>query len=119
MQSYQQCLSGPLLDRIDLHIEVPRVPCCNLSASGDGEPSAAIRARLEVARNIQPERLNQFGLHCNSQMQAQHIRKFCMVDGQGQKLLEMVTNRLGLSARSHSRILKMALHQKVTNFKKL
>lgn len=63
---------------------------------------------VEAARNIQRERLGQFGLHSNSQMQARHIRKFCTVNEQGQKLLEMVTDRLGLSARSYSRILKVA-----------
>ncbi len=108
IQRYRQRLSGPLLDRIDLQIDVPRVPYSDLSATGDGEPSTVIRTRVEAARNIQRERLNQFGLHSNSQMQARHIRKFCTVDEQGQQLLEMVTDRLGLSARSYSRILKVA-----------
>jgi len=108
LQRYRSRLSGPLLDRIDLHVEVPRVPHKDLADPVDGESSAAIRARVEAARQLQRERLETFGLHANSQMQARHIRKFCPVDEAGHKLLEMVTDRLGLSARSYSRILKVA-----------
>jgi len=74
----------------------------------DGESSSTIRARVEKARALQRERLASYGLHANSAMAARHIRKFCPVDEQGHNLLEMVTDRLGLSARSHSRILKVA-----------
>lgn len=108
IERYRRRLSGPLLDRIDLHIEVPRVPHRDLADPVDGESSEIIRARVEAARQLQRERLAPFRLHSNSQMQARHIRKFCTVDNQGQKLLEMVTDRLGLSARSYSRILKVA-----------
>ncbi len=108
IERYRRRLSGPLLDRIDLHIEVPRVPHRDLADPVDGESSEVIRARVEAARQLQRVRLAPFGLHSNSQMQARHIRKFCTVDDQGQKLLEMVTDRLGLSARSYSRILKVA-----------
>jgi magnesium chelatase family protein len=108
IQRYRQRLSGPLLDRIDLHIDVPRVPHRDLADPRDGEPSADIRARIEAARTIQRQRLAPFGLHANARMGARHIRKFCPVDDQSQKLLEMVTDRLGLSARSYSRILKVA-----------
>lgn len=108
LQRYRSRLSGPLLDRIDLHVEVPRVPHKDLADPVDGESSTAIRARVEAARQVQRQRLEAFGLHANSQMQARHIRKFCVVDEAGHKLLEMVTDRLGLSARSYSRILKVA-----------
>jgi magnesium chelatase family protein len=108
LQRYRTRLSGPLLDRIDLHVEVPRVAHRDLADPRDAEPSAAIRARVEAARAIQGERLAPYGLHANARMQARHIRKFCPVDEQGQKLLEMVTDRLGLSARSYARILKVA-----------
>jgi magnesium chelatase family protein len=101
-------LSGPLLDRIDLQIEVPRVPHKDLADPTEGESSAIIRARVEKARTIQRERLAPYGLHANAAMAARHIRKFCQIDDQGQKLLEMVTDKLGLSARSYSRILKVA-----------
>lgn len=108
LQRYRSRLSGPLLDRIDLHIEVPRVPRKDLADPVDAEPSEAIRARVETARALQRQRLAPFRLHCNAQMQARHIRKFCPVDAQGQKLLEMVTDRFGFSARTYSRILKVA-----------
>ena len=105
---YRRRLSGPLLDRIDLHIEVPRVQHKDLADPVDGESSAVIRARVEAARAIQRERLAPFNLHCNARMQARHIRRFCALDDQGQKLLENVTDRLGLSARSYARILKIS-----------
>jgi len=108
LQRYRTRLSGPLLDRIDLHIEVPRIRHRDLADPVDGEPSAVVRARVEGARKLQRERLSRFGLHSNAQMQARHIRKFCAVDEEGQKLLEMVTDRLGLSARTYTRILKVA-----------
>ncbi len=108
IRRYRSRLSGPLLDRIDLHVEVPRVPHRELADPVDGEPSTAIRARVETARQLQRERLAAFGLHANANMAARHIRKFCPLDDAGQKLLELVTDRLGLSARSYSRILKVA-----------
>jgi magnesium chelatase family protein len=108
LHRYQTRLSGPLLDRIDLHIEVPRVPHKDLADPLDAEPSVAIRVRVESARQRQRERLASFNLYSNSHMQSRHIRKFCPVDESGQKLLEMVTDRRGLSARSYSRILKVA-----------
>jgi magnesium chelatase family protein len=108
IERYRRRLSGPLLDRIDLHIEVPRVQHKDLADPVDGEASAVIRARVEAARAIQRERLAPFNLHCNARMQARHIRRFCALDDQGQKLLESVTDRLGLSARSYARILKLS-----------
>jgi len=108
IERYNRRLSGPLLNRIDLHIEAPRVAHKDLAASCSAEPSAAIRARVEAARQIQRQRLAPFGLHTNSQMQARHLKRFCQLDGEGEKLLEMVVDRLGMSARSYSRILKVA-----------
>lgn len=108
VERYRRRLSGPLLDRINLHVEVPRVPHRDLADPVDAEPSTAIRARVEAARQLQRERLAPYGLHSNAHMAARHIRKFCPVDEQGHRLLEMVTDRLGLSARSYSRILKVA-----------
>ncbi len=105
---YRSRLSGPLLDRIDLHIEVPRVPHKDLAELVDGESSATIRTRVEKARALQRERLAPYSLHMNSAMAARHIRKFCPLDEAGQKLLEMVVDKLGMSARSYSRILKVA-----------
>ncbi len=108
LHRYRNKLSGPLLDRIDLHVEVPRVPHKDLTDIEPAENSAAIRERVNRARQIQIERLAPFDLHANSQMQARHIRKFCKLDEKGDQLLEQVTDKLGLSARSFTRILKLA-----------
>ncbi len=108
IQRYRQRLSGPLLDRIDLQIEVPRVPHKDLVDPVEAEASTTIRARVEKARQLQRDRLVSHGLHTNAAMAARHIRKFCPLDEAGQKLLEMVVDRLGISARSFSRILKVA-----------
>jgi magnesium chelatase family protein len=108
VQRYRNRLSGPLLDRIDMHVEVPRIPHRELADPRDAEKSEAIRARVEKAREIQRQRLHRFGIHSNARMQARHIRKFCLVDTEGQRLLEMVTDRLGFSARTYTRILKVA-----------
>ena len=108
LQRYRNRLSGPLLDRIDLHVEVPRVPHKDLTDQSPAESSAAIRARVNNARKIQYKRLSPSGLHANSQMQTRHIRRFCKLDEKGDALLEQVTDKLGLSARSFTRILKLA-----------
>jgi magnesium chelatase family protein len=108
LQRYRNRLSGPLLDRIDLHVEVPRVTHKDLTDVDPGEPSSAIRERVNRARDLQRTRLAPFGLHANSQMQARHIRRFCKLDEQGDLLLEQVTDKLGLSARSYTRILKLS-----------
>ncbi len=108
LQRYRSRLSGPLLDRIDLHVEVPRVTHKDLTDIQAGEPSSAIRERVNRARDRQHQRLAPFGLHANSQMQARHIRRFCKLDETGDQLLEQVTDKLGLSARSYTRILKLS-----------
>ena len=108
LQRYRSKLSGPLLDRIDLHVEVPRVTHKDLTDVTTGEPSRDIRQRVNQARDRQRQRLALFGLHANSQMQARHIRRFCKLDAHGDALLEQVTDKLGLSARSYTRILKLA-----------
>jgi len=108
IQRYRTKLSGPLLDRIDLHVDVPRVPHKDLSDPVDGEGSEAIRKRVDRARTIQRQRLAAFNLHANAAMQPRHIRRFCKLEPEGEKLLEQVTEKLGLSARSYTRILKVA-----------
>ncbi|HKL24837.1 MAG TPA: YifB family Mg chelatase-like AAA ATPase [Desulfuromonadales bacterium] len=108
LQRYRTRLSGPLLDRIDLHVEVPRVPHRELADPVDAESSATIRARVEAARSLQNQRLAPYGLYANARMGARHIRKLCPLDGAGESLLETVTDKLGLSARTYSRILKVA-----------
>ena len=108
LERYRNRLSGPLLDRIDLHVEVPRIPYQELSQQQQPESSASIRSRVEAARTLQHQRFSALKIHSNSQMEARHIREFCPIDTEGDKLLEMVTDRLGLSARSYARILKVA-----------
>lgn len=107
-QRYRSRLSGPLLDRIDLQIEAPRVAHRDLAATVPAESSAAIRERVELARAIQRQRLGRFGLHTNSQMQTRHLKQFCQLDREGEQLLELVVDKLGMSARSYARILKVA-----------
>jgi magnesium chelatase family protein len=108
--AYRNRLSGPLLDRIDLHVEVPAVRYTELrgQASRQEETSAAIRARVDAARELQRARLGGSGEHCNAQMSTAQIREHCQVDDAGHRILEMVVDRLGMSARAYDRILKVA-----------
>jgi len=105
---YRSRISGPLMDRIDLHIEVPAVKYRDLAERADGESSATIAERVENSRDIQRERFRGTKVHCNAQMTPRLIRKHCELDASGNRLLEMVTDRLGLSARSYNRILKVS-----------
>ncbi|PKN16119.1 MAG: magnesium chelatase [Deltaproteobacteria bacterium HGW-Deltaproteobacteria-23] len=105
---YRSRISGPLLDRIDIHIEVPAVKYRDLADRADSESSAAIARRVETSRERQRERFKGTKIHANAQMTPRHIRKHCELDASGNRLLEMVTDRLGLSARSYTRILKVA-----------
>ena len=105
---YQKRISGPLMDRIDIHIEVPRVDYDKLSDDRLGEPSAAIRQRVEAARAIQQARFQGKGLTCNADMGVAEVREFCGVDGAGRGLLRAAMTQLGMSARSYHRILKLS-----------
>ncbi|MEZ0328770.1 MAG: YifB family Mg chelatase-like AAA ATPase [Dissulfuribacterales bacterium] len=105
---YRSRISGPLLDRIDLHIEVPAVPHQELSQARRGEPSATIRERVSQARNIQSQRFQGTHIHCNAQMSAREIRKYCALDKGSQGFLEQAAAKLGMSARAYHRILKIA-----------
>jgi magnesium chelatase family protein len=106
--NYQRRISGPIMDRIDLHVEVQRLDVNSLSGVPAGEPSSAIRARIESARSIQGERLGRFGLYANAEMSSMQIRKFCQLDKASADLLRLATDRLKLSARSYFRVLKVA-----------
>jgi magnesium chelatase family protein len=109
IQRYMNKISGPLLDRIDLHIEVPVVPFKDLSEMQPGEPSAAIRERVIAARKIQEERFKPFkGIHCNAQMTERMLHQFAEPDAASRDMLRMAMERLKLSARAYSRILKVA-----------
>jgi magnesium chelatase family protein len=108
IRQYQGRISGPLLDRIDIHIEVPSVSYRALTARESGEPSAAIKARIEAARNIQTERFAGDGVSCNARLSDRQVRTLCQIDGESRQLIEMAVDRLGLSVRAHTRILKVA-----------
>ena len=108
IQRYRSRISGPLLDRIDIHIEVPAVRYKELTDRREGETSAAIRERVNAARQVQLQRFSGRGIFCNAQMRAREVREFCQVDHSGERLLELAINRLGLSARAYARILKVA-----------
>lgn len=109
IQRYLSRISGPLLDRIDIHIEVPAVKYKELSSQETGEPSAAIRARVEKARQIQLQRFKENPhLFCNARMNSKDIRRYCTMNEQGHELLKMAITKLGLSARAYDRILKVA-----------
>ena len=111
---YQKRISGPLLDRIDIHVEVPRVEYEKLSDDRLGEPSAAIRLRVEAARERQRARFADtethggLSLQCNADMGPAGVRQFCPVDAAGKSLLKAAMQQLGMSARAYHRILKLA-----------
>jgi len=108
IQRYRARVSGPLLDRIDIQIEVPAVRYRDLANQESGEPSDVIRERVNRARQIQLNRLKGYKIYCNGQMTNRHIKKFCAIDAESQRLLEMAVDKLGLSARAYVRILKVA-----------
>jgi len=109
VQKYRAKISGPLLDRIDMHIEVPPVKYQQLAGDMGGESSLTIRTRVQKARDIQKERFKKFrAVYCNAHMEAKHIRKYCILEGEAEKLLKDAIERLGLSGRAYDRILKVS-----------
>ncbi len=108
VQQYRQRISGPLLDRIDIHVDVPAVQYRDISSREPGEPSGAIRARVEKARKIQEKRFGKSKTSCNARMSPKMIRAHCVIDEAGQELLKNAMNDLHMSARAHDRILKVA-----------
>ncbi len=107
IQRYRSRVSGPLLDRIDIQIEVPALRYQELASREAGEPSSAIRQRVNAARAIQIERFKKRGIHANAQMGSKDIKRHCGLNEGAEKLLETAINKLGLSARAYSRILKV------------
>ncbi len=108
IQRYRSKISGPLLDRIDLHLEVPAVPYKDLTGPGNGISSANILERVVKAREIQNKRFQRTKNHTNAGMSARQIKQFCKIDPLSSELLEKAMNRFALSARAHARILKIA-----------
>ncbi len=108
IQRYLARVSGPLLDRIDLHIQVPAVKYKELAQDEKSEESAVIRERILAARYIQSKRLESFGIYCNAQMTPRTLRRFCKLDSESEKQMEHAITRIGLSARAYDRILRVS-----------
>ncbi|MBM4338189.1 MAG: YifB family Mg chelatase-like AAA ATPase [Deltaproteobacteria bacterium] len=108
IQRYRSKISGPLMDRIDIHVEVPAVKYRDLASRDSGESSREIKGRVDQARRVQLERFKGMKIYCNAQMTNRHIKKYCQIDETSQKLLEVAIDKFGLSARAYTRILKVA-----------
>jgi len=108
VRRYRARLSGPLLDRLDIHLDVPPVPVRELGGESRQESSAVIRARVMAARARQIARYRHERLYCNAQLKPRHIKKYCAVGAPARELLEQAMTRLGLSARAYGRILRVA-----------
>ena len=105
--NYNKKISGPLLDRIDLHIDVPKIKFEKLQSTEPAESSEKIRERVNAARQIQNQRFENMGIFCNSEMSTQLIKEFCAVDSESQDLLRQAVENLHLSARAYHRVLKL------------
>jgi magnesium chelatase family protein len=101
-------ISGPLLDRIDIHIEIPAIKYKELTDSKEAESSAAIKARVEKARAMQRERFKPEGIFCNAKMNTRLIKKHCALEEEAKELLKLAMAELGLSARAYDKILKVS-----------
>ena len=108
IQNYLGRISGPLLDRIDIHIEVPQVKFRDITAARPGEKSAAIRARVIAAREIQQKRFTGRKVTCNARMGSRELKEFCTISDSTLDLLKMAMQENNLSARAFDRILKVA-----------
>lgn len=108
IEKYHARLSGPLMDRIDLQIEVDNVTYDDLTSQTDAEDSATVKARVDEARRVQTERFRGTDVHCNAAMTSQMLATYCALGDEAQSLLKNAFDRMGLSARAYSRILKVA-----------
>ncbi len=108
IQRYRQRVSGPLLDRIDIHIEVPAVAYKELSKDLTGESSEDIRSRVQRSKEVQIKRFSKDNIFSNAKMQSRHIKKHCLLKAEAQDILETAMQKLGLSARAYTRILKVS-----------
>jgi magnesium chelatase family protein len=114
IKKYLKKISGPLLDRIDIQIEVPSLSYDELSVTAPSEPSSEIRKRVDIARRVAQLRYENersdagLTINCNAQLEARHIRKYCVLYDACKSLMEKAFNNLGLSARGHDRILRLA-----------
>ena len=108
VKKYLSRLSGPLLDRIDLHIDVPPVAYRELASTSRAEASAQIQTRVNAARSLQQQRYTADGVFCNAHMLPKHVQAYCRLDTSGRQLMAAAMGRLGLSARGYERVLKVA-----------
>lgn len=109
IQRYRSKISGPLLDRIDIHISLPPVSLKDMRSDRVGEASRDIRIRVNKARDVQRLRYSdENGLYCNADMKSAHMNRYCKIDKKSQEILEVATGRLGLSARAYNKVLKVA-----------
>jgi magnesium chelatase family protein len=108
MQKYISRISGPLLDRIDIQVEVPAVKYQDLASSADGEPSSQIHNRIQGAREIQQSRFESTNIYSNASMRPKEIKQYCQATDAAQELLRVALTQLGLSARAYDRILKVS-----------
>lgn len=108
IQRYRSKISGPLMDRIDIHMDVPPVRFKDLSAVERGQTSSGLLERINRARSVQEERFKRMKIHVNANMNSRQIRQFCVLDPESNELMETAMEKFGLSARAHSRILKIA-----------
>lgn len=108
IQRYQKKISGPLLDRIDIHVQVPKVKYEKLTDDSQGEHSSKVRDRVQKAREIQTQRFRAGKITANSEMGNQEIRKYCQIDQKSQELMKSAVNQMNLSARAYFRLLKLA-----------
>lgn len=107
IRKYRSRISGPLLDRIDIHIEVPAVRYKDMMKAADGEPSEDILDRVNMARSVQLQRYGGTKIYCNAQMDARKIKEVCSIDNMAQSILKAAVEKLGLSARAHEKVLKV------------
>jgi len=108
VQQYLGKISGPLLDRVDIQVEVPAVDYRDLRSPADGEPSAIIRERVIAAREIQKKRFARGNTTCNARMGNRQIKKFCRIDGAAEGVLASAMQSFSLSARAYNKILKLS-----------
>ena len=108
MEAYRSRISGPLLDRIDIVVEVPAVKFEELRNRAEAEPSATIKQRVDAAREVQHTRFQGDGNMCNARMGPEEMRRFCRLDEACATLMQQAFDALGLTARSYDRILKVA-----------
>jgi len=108
IQKYMSRISGPLLDRIDIHVEVPAVPFIELADRDPGEPSANVKSRVQDAKQVQLNRYEDAPIFANSQMESNDLKKYCQLSKEAGGLLKTAMDKLGLSARAYDRILKVS-----------